>query len=275
MLPCRRSRTRRPARHRRLPRHGNRAHRRPSFQLRGILERWLDAAGRHAVGDAGRPVPAPRRSSLTVRGHERPCAGLVLDGLDSDATRSRLGSVTRRAGHRRWTDCTIPWITTGEVWQIRDDRIEYLSETREMISELGRELVSRGSPAGTVVLSGLRPQGSRPSCHGMATSARHPDVWSAASPRYLLLCLRAMRPDLLGRALGPPTRPSTSPTSSRFASRSPPQRNGHRRLRLWTRLSGIDGCHAIRRPVDLLLERRQALITAAVTGQLEIPGVAA
>jgi type I restriction enzyme S subunit len=27
--------------------------------------------------------------------------------------------------------------------------------------------------------------------------------------------------------------------------------------------------------VDLLQERRQALITAAVTGQLEIPGVAA
>ncbi len=32
---------------------------------------------------------------------------------------------------------------------------------------------------------------------------------------------------------------------------------------------------AARRQIDLLLERRQALITAAVTGQLEIPGVAA
>jgi type I restriction enzyme S subunit len=31
----------------------------------------------------------------------------------------------------------------------------------------------------------------------------------------------------------------------------------------------------IRRVIDLLLERRQALITAAVTGQLDIPGVAA
>jgi type I restriction enzyme S subunit len=29
------------------------------------------------------------------------------------------------------------------------------------------------------------------------------------------------------------------------------------------------------RQIDLLLERRQALITAAVTGQLDIPGVAA
>ena len=32
---------------------------------------------------------------------------------------------------------------------------------------------------------------------------------------------------------------------------------------------------AAARQIDLMLERRQALITAAVTGQLEIPGVAA
>lgn len=32
---------------------------------------------------------------------------------------------------------------------------------------------------------------------------------------------------------------------------------------------------AIQRQIDLLLERRQALITAAVTGQLQTPGVAA
>jgi type I restriction enzyme S subunit len=31
----------------------------------------------------------------------------------------------------------------------------------------------------------------------------------------------------------------------------------------------------LHRQVDLLVERRQALITAAVTGQIEIPGVAA
>ena len=32
---------------------------------------------------------------------------------------------------------------------------------------------------------------------------------------------------------------------------------------------------ALERSVELLLERRRALITAAVTGQLKIPGVAA
>lgn len=42
------------------------------------------------------------------------------------------------------------------------------------------------------------------------------------------------------------------------------------------RLADIDSTIALAgRQVDLLLERRQALITAAVTGQLEIPVVAA
>ncbi len=41
-------------------------------------------------------------------------------------------------------------------------------------------------------------------------------------------------------------------------------------------LAAMERCRAtIQRQIDLLLERRQALITAAVTGQLAIPGVAA
>ena len=44
----------------------------------------------------------------------------------------------------------------------------------------------------------------------------------------------------------------------------------------WQRLGRIDAATgAIRRQIELLAERRQALITAAVSGQLEIPGVAA
>jgi type I restriction enzyme S subunit len=40
-----------------------------------------------------------------------------------------------------------------------------------------------------------------------------------------------------------------------------------------TRVDGV--LSAIGHEIDLLIERRQALITAAVTGQIEIPGVAA
>jgi type I restriction enzyme S subunit len=44
----------------------------------------------------------------------------------------------------------------------------------------------------------------------------------------------------------------------------------------WQSLSTIDaGIDRLTKQIDLLTEHRQALITAAVTGDLEIPGVAA
>lgn len=39
--------------------------------------------------------------------------------------------------------------------------------------------------------------------------------------------------------------------------------------------SCLETCERLDRQIALLQERRQALITAAVTGQMEIPGVAA
>ena len=52
-----------------------------------------------------------------------------------------------------WVDCTIPWITTGEVSQVRDDRLEILTATRERISEIGMaNSAAELHPKGTVVL---------------------------------------------------------------------------------------------------------------------------
>lgn len=52
-----------------------------------------------------------------------------------------------------WEECTIPWVTTGEVWQIRSDIVEVLTETRESISAAGvAESAAVVHPAGTVVL---------------------------------------------------------------------------------------------------------------------------
>ncbi len=43
---------------------------------------------------------------------------------------ARLGSghTPSRSRPEWWVDCNIPWITTGEVAQIRDDRVEVLQE---------------------------------------------------------------------------------------------------------------------------------------------------
>ncbi len=118
---------------------------------------------------------------------------------------ARLGSghTPSRSNHEWWMNCDIPWITTGEVAQIRDDRVEVLTETREQISALG---VANSSaevhPAGTVVLSRTASAGfSAVMGTDMATSQDFV-TWTCLptlDPFFLLWCLRAMRQDLLGR----------------------------------------------------------------------------
>lgn len=181
-----------------------------------------------------------------------------------------------------WVDTTFPWITTGEVWQLRDDRVEYVSETRENVSELGvANSAAELHPAGTVFLSRTASAGfSGIMARDMATSQDFV-TWTCGPrirPRFLLLCLRAMRGDLLGRlAMGSTHQTIYFPDIQSIRVPLPPVDEQDQIVEwVWTRLQAIDAAaDAIQRQVSLLRERRQAVITAAVTGQFEIPGVAA
>src|SRR5690606_4985062 len=67
--------------------------------------------------------------------------------------RTGSGHTPSRDRPEWWENCTIPWVTTGEVAQLRSDEQEFIYETREMISELG--LANSAAvlhPKGTVVL---------------------------------------------------------------------------------------------------------------------------
>jgi type I restriction enzyme S subunit len=196
---------------------------------------------------------------------------------------ARLGSGhTPSRGHPEWwTDCQIPWITTGEVSQMRSDRIEYIAETRERISELGlRNSAAELHPAGTVVLSRTASAGySAIMKTDMATSQDFV-TWTCGpllDRRYLLLCLRAMRSDLLERlAQGSTHKTIYMPDINRI--RVPlPLIDEQREIaaRTWQLLGQVD--HLTDKLVvqqRLLRERRQAIVTAAVTGQLSNRGAA-
>jgi type I restriction enzyme S subunit len=119
---------------------------------------------------------------------------------------ARLGSghTPSRSRPEWWVDCTIPWITTGEVAQIRSDRIERIVSTRECISAAG---VANSSavvhPENTVVLCRTAASAGYSGIMGldMATSQDFA-TWTCDPglvPEYLLFCLRAMRDDLLRR----------------------------------------------------------------------------
>lgn len=197
---------------------------------------------------------------------------------------ARLGSghTPSRDHPEWWEECKIPWVTTGEVAQLRSDRVEFLYDTREKISALG---VANSSaeihPKDTVVLCRTASAGySGIMGTAMATSQDFA-TWTCGPlirPRFLLLCLRAMRQDLLGRlAMGSTHKTIYMPDIE--ALRVPlPEVNEQDAIvdAVWRRLRTIDTViDELHRQIDLLAEHRQALITGAVTGEFGPPGVAA
>ncbi len=193
---------------------------------------------------------------------------------------ARMGSghTPSRAHPEWWEDCTIPWITTGEVSQIRDDRREILTETREWISEIGMaNSAAELHPKGTVVLCRTAASAGYSAVMGgeMATSQ---DIvtWTCGpklDPFYLLWCLRTMRSDLLGRlAMGSTHKTIYVPDLQALRIPLPPIAEQHQivadiRASNATVDAAVD---ALDRQAALLAERRQALITAAVTGGIAV-----
>jgi type I restriction enzyme S subunit len=195
---------------------------------------------------------------------------------------ARLGSghTPSRLHPEWWTDCTIPWITTGEVAQLRSDRIEFISETREKISQVGLEnSAAELHPADTVVLCRTAASAGYSGIMAapMATSQDFA-AWRCGPllrPRFLLTCLRAMRQDLLGRlATGSTHKTIYMPDLEALRVPLPPVEDQDRVVdEVWKRLGWLDeASDRLASQLSLLAEHRQALITAAVTGELMVPG---
>ncbi len=187
------------------------------------------------------------------------------------------GHTPSRSRSDWWTDCTIPWITTGEVKQVRNDRREDITETRECISELGLANSSAEiHPAGTVVLCRTASAGySAVMGRDMATSQDFA-TWTCGprlDPYYLLWCLRAMRPDLLGRlAMGSTHKTIYVPDLQMLRIPLPSLAEQKEIVdRIRSSNHQVDQlADALNQQTGLLSERRQVLITAAVTGQLDV-----
>jgi len=192
---------------------------------------------------------------------------------------ARMGSghTPSRSHPDWWVDCTIPWITTGEVSQVRDDRREVIFETRERISEVGlANSAAELHPKGTVVLCRTASAGySGVMGHDMATSQDFV-TWTCGlqlDPNYLLWCMRAMRPDLLGRLAMGSTHKTIYVPDLQMLRVPLPELGEQRQIvaRIREMNARIDGlADAINTQLALLAERRQALITAAVTGQMDV-----
>jgi hypothetical protein len=123
---------------------------------------------------------------------------------------ARLGTghTPSRSVEAYWdpAECTIPWLTLADVWQLRDGSVSVVNETKEKISPLGlANSAAVRHPAGTVAFSRTASVGF--SCIlgvDMATSQDFV-TWTCGpklDPRYLLWVLRAERDDILRRTQG-------------------------------------------------------------------------
>jgi len=116
-------------------------------------------------------------------------------GVLRRAARLESGHTPSRQHPEYWEDCSVPWFTLADIWQVRPGIQEYVSETNECVSEVGLAHSSaRLLQAGTVLLSrtasvGFSAIAERP----MATSQDFAN-WvcgDALLPEYLLYVYQA------------------------------------------------------------------------------------
>lgn len=188
----------------------------------------------------------------------------------------RTGHTPSRQHPEYWDNTTVPWFGLADVWQIRDGTREYVSETKEKVSELGLAHSSAVKlPAGTVILSRTASVGfSAISATEMATTQDFVN-WIPGErilPEYLLYVFRAMRQELKRLTMGSTHQTIYMPDVASFSTPVPPLSEqeaiishirGHA-LRVDVLSQGI------RQAISLSEEYRTALISGAVTGLIEV-----
>lgn len=194
--------------------------------------------------------------------------------------RIESGHTPSRTRPELWENCTIPWVTLNDVGYL--EAHEWVEETVNLISEAGIASSSaRVLPAGTVILSRDATVGrcgilARP----MATSQHFID-WICGQhlrPRYLWLLFRtAMQTHFASLTDGATLRTIGMPDIGELVIPLPPldQQDLIVEEAEEVRKRAGESTELLDRQVALLQERRQALITVAVTGELEIPEAAA
>lgn len=189
------------------------------------------------------------------------------------------GHTPSKSNDEYWGDTDIPWVTTSDIKPFREGRKRYLYETENQISELGME--NSGAhllPEGTVFLSRTASVGfSGIMGKPMATSQDFAN-WVCGDeiiPKYLLYVFRSMDQEFNRLMQGSTHQTIYMPDIKSFKTPLPPldeQREIVDHIeteteRLWELIDRVE------ETIDLLEEKRQALITAAVTGQIDVSEV--
>jgi len=190
--------------------------------------------------------------------------------------RRESGHTPSRQRPEYWENCTVPWFSLADVWQIREGNVKYVYETKEKVSDLGLANSSaRLLPAGTVMLSRTASVGySAIMGCDMATTQDFIN-WVCGpllKPEFLLHVLRGMRPEFDRLMMGSTHQTIYMPDVAKLMMALPPLIEQEAIIAFVDREAAkLDTLKAeAERATTLLKERRSALIAAAVTGQIDV-----
>lgn len=188
------------------------------------------------------------------------------------------GHTPSRGKPEYWENCTVPWFSLADVWQIRKGEVEEVFETKELVSELGLANSSaRLLPKGTVILSRTASVGySAIMGCAMATTQDFAN-WICGEKLfnyYLLCCFRAMSSEFLKLMMGSTHKTIYMPDIAELVCPVPPL-DEQEKIASFIRESSLKFGSLVaeaERMKELLAERRSALISAAVTGKIDVRG---
>ena len=191
--------------------------------------------------------------------------------------RMESGHTPDRKVEAYWANCDIPWVSLNDTGFLKDN--DYISETAYCINELGIQNSSaRLLPERVVVFSRDATIGrcaitTRP----MAVS-QHFIAWVCGNeilPEYLLLRLKSMTQELERLTFGATLKTIGMPDVKTLATPVPPIKEQEQIVGyIKEATASFENMSAsAQKAVALLQERRFALISAAVTGQIDVRGL--
>ncbi|WP_225041663.1 restriction endonuclease subunit S [Xanthomonas campestris] len=244
-------------------------------KLIALLEEKRQATISHAVTKGLNPHASMNDSGVAWLG--KVPAHWTVGKIQSFAKRES-GHTPSRQHPEYWENCTIPWFSLADVWQIRSAGAKYVTETKELVSKLGLANSSaRLLPKGTVILSRTASVGySAIMGVDMATTQDFvnwvckPDLL----PEFLLSVLRGMRTEFNRLMMGSTHQTIYMPDIAKLMMAKPPIED---QVEIVSFLDDVAGqldelSSAAESGIKLLKERRRALIAAAVTGQIDVRG---
>lgn len=194
--------------------------------------------------------------------------------------RLESGHTPSRQHPEYWVNCTIPWISLADVWQLRNENHLFISETKEKVSELGLANSSaRLLQEGTVILSRTASVGfSGVMSKNMATTQDYVN-WVCGPklrPLYLLFVLRSMHQEFARLTMGSTHKTIYMPDVRGFSTPIAPITEQEQIIEcIQDETEKIDRLLLIiRTAIEKLQEYRTALISAAVTGKIDVRGYA-